>query len=71
MYDDECTRVREATQATGGVVVLVLGGNLGNGFSVQGTMQAQLAIPAILEEIARDMRADLRAMFPQTSETKQ
>lgn len=33
-YDDIATRVREETQATG-VIVIVLGGNQGNGFSGQ------------------------------------
>jgi hypothetical protein len=33
-YDDACTAARESTQAQG-VLLVVLGGNKGNGFSAQ------------------------------------
>src|SRR5205085_1646492 len=36
-YDDLCTRVREESQAQA-VVLIVLGGNKGNGFSMQAQM---------------------------------
>lgn len=69
-YDDECSLVRAATGAHC-IVLLVLGGTRGNGFSVQGTLAAQAALPAILDEVARGIRADLVAMFPPSPEAKQ
>lgn len=54
-YDYECTFVREHTQAQG-VVVLVLNGERGTGFSVQGTPHVHLALPDLLEHMARQIR---------------
>jgi hypothetical protein len=64
-YDDVCTRVREAVglldnkgevSRPGGVVVIVLGGNNGNGFSCQADLRTTLLLPDMLEEIARQIR---------------
>jgi hypothetical protein len=58
IYDDECTQVRKETQARG-VVLLVVGGNKGGGFSVQVEPAILPVLPEILEEAAKQIRADL------------
>jgi hypothetical protein len=61
-YDDICTLVRERvgiTDATGGgVIVIVLGGNKGNGFACQADAMTTLALPALLEHVVHQMRAE-------------
>ena len=60
-YDDLCTYVREQVGITnqgGGVVVIVLGGKHGSGFACQADFQTTVALPDLLEKIARQMRAD-------------
>lgn len=52
IYDDECTEAREATKAQT-VLLMVMGGAKGNGFSVQSTdALVQVKLPAILRSIA-------------------
>lgn len=60
-YDNECTQVRTNTKATG-VLLVVLGGDKGNGFSVQAPLAVQHELPVMLELIARGIRADLAGM---------
>jgi hypothetical protein len=57
-YDDLCTLVRERAGVTdeGGAVVIIIGGRLGPGFSVQASFEATLALPDILEAVARQIR---------------
>jgi hypothetical protein len=57
-YDDVCTRVREELGAQG-VIVAVLGGPFGNGFSLQAT-SAEItdALPGILRNMAGQIEAD-------------
>ena len=57
-YDAELTLVRERTGAAGGVLIVV-GGNRGGGFSVQGSEQFIRSLPDILEDMARDIRAQV------------
>jgi hypothetical protein len=58
-YDDLCTMVREATDAEG-VIIIVLGGDRGHGFSCQFTDPAMLAsVPGTLETIADQVRKDM------------
>ncbi len=57
-YDDEATWVRRATKALG-VVVIVVQGTHGSGFSVQMPRVALQALPDMLEDLARDVRKDL------------
>lgn len=57
-YDDLCTEVRERTKATG-VILLVMGGEHGGGFSCQTDLATTLLLPDILEDIARTIRADM------------
>ena len=56
-YDDLCTHVREETQAHCAIVI-VLGGTRGSGFSVQAELSAQLALPELLEDMAKQIRRD-------------
>jgi hypothetical protein len=59
-YDDLCSYVRRQVGITddsgGGAIVIVLGGNRGNGFACQADITTTLALPDLLEEIARQIR---------------
>jgi len=59
-YDDLCTLVREQVglgeDPGGGVIVIVVGGNKGSGFSCQADLRTTLGLPDLLEEIARQIR---------------
>lgn len=57
-YDDLCTYVREEAQARA-TIIIVIGGTKGSGFSAQGDMPTQLALPEMLEYMARQLRVDL------------
>jgi len=59
VYDDVCTMARETTQADG-AIVMILGGNKGSGFSVQVEQERIHELPAVLENIAAQLRADIR-----------
>jgi len=56
-YDDECTRVRTATHASG-VLLIVLNGDFGSGFSCQADAATTLGLPEILEKVAAQIRRD-------------
>lgn len=57
-YDDECTMVRMGTKAKG-VVLIVIDGRLGSGFSVQASSSAILGgLPDVLEDMAAQIRKD-------------
>jgi hypothetical protein len=60
-YDDIATRVRAEVGITddsgGGVLVIVLGGNKGSGFSCQADIETTLLLPTILENVIREIRA--------------
>ena len=58
-YDDQATRVREETSAAG-VVLIVIGGDKGPGFSVQGSAALIASLPQLLEEMAESIRRQLR-----------
>ena len=53
-YDDLATWVREQAEARG-VIVLVLDGKLGSGFSVQATLDVTVRLPALLRHMADDI----------------
>jgi hypothetical protein len=57
-YDEACTAARAATGAKNAVVLIVLGGSAGDGFSVQCAVDYVLDLPAVLERLARDLRHD-------------
>lgn len=58
-YDAECTQVRESTDAVG-VVLAVVGGDRGSGFSVQATGEVLAALPGSLRAIADQIDQDLK-----------
>jgi len=58
-YDDLCTLVRKRAKAEG-VVVIIVGGNRGHGFAVQGDLELTERLPDMLESVARDIRRSLR-----------
>jgi hypothetical protein len=64
-YDEECALVRQSLDASG-VVLLVIGGPKGGGFSVQMPLAEMHRLPAALDMIAREIRADLAGMPPET-----
>ena len=57
-YDELCTLAREKAGITdgGGVIVIVFGGEHGNGFSVQADAMTMMLLPEILDDVARRMR---------------
>jgi hypothetical protein len=59
-YDELCTYVRETAQAEGAIVI-VFGGNRGSGFSCQADLPTTLALPDMLDEIARQIRKNVEA----------
>jgi hypothetical protein len=59
-YDAHATMVRLETGAEG-VIVLVLGGKAGSGFSVQGTLDVQFRLPTLLRSMADQIEGDLRS----------
>lgn len=54
-YDDLCTHVREETDAEG-VVVIVINGERGSGFSCQASPELTAELPMLLEDLARQIR---------------
>lgn len=59
-YDSLCTGVRIASSAEG-VVLIVINGYEGSGFSVQGPEIVLSTLPDMLEEMAKEIRRDLTA----------
>jgi hypothetical protein len=58
-YDAECTAARVSTGAVM-VALIVLNGDRGSGFSIQGTDPDTLRqMPGMLEFMARQMRAEM------------
>lgn len=57
-YDDLCTEIRNRTLADG-VVLIVLGGVRGPGFSVQLPFELRHRLPDILETMVQSIRAEL------------
>ena len=65
-YDDLCTEVRERVglggademPRGGGVLVIVVGGDKGNGFSCQADLPTTMGLPNLLEMIAAQIRKD-------------
>jgi len=57
-YDDALTLALKSVDAKNGIL-LVFDGKHGGGFSVQGTLETQYNVPAILEGLARQVRTDI------------
>ena len=58
-YDKFATDIRQAVSAAG-VVLIVLDGNQGFGFSCQADLASTLKLPDMLEHIARQIREDMQ-----------
>jgi len=56
-YDDLCTLVRERAGADGAIVI-VFGGALGSGFSVQMPGWLMPSVPGVLERVAAEIRGE-------------
>ena len=54
-YDDLATMVREQAEAAG-VAVIIVGGKLGPGFSVQGTPEFIAGLPALRDVMSASIR---------------
>ena len=59
-YDDLATLVRARAKAEG-VIVIVIGGSKGGGFSVQATAQVSAELPGLLRKLADDIERDCDA----------
>ena len=58
-YDDLATHVRQEAGARG-VVVIVIDGNKGAGFSVQGEADVIVRLPSLLRRLADDIAHDIK-----------
>lgn len=66
-YDALCTYVREQTNA-GTVVLIILEGDDGHGFSVQtNIVHSRTFLPDLLETVAADIRANWKEIKPDES----
>jgi hypothetical protein len=57
-YDGLATMVREQADARG-VIVIVIEGDNGSGFSVQGDLSVTLRLPAMLRNMADQIEKDI------------
>jgi hypothetical protein len=62
-YDDACTAVRVATQASA-IILVVIRGHSGSGFSVQGPPEVVSELPATLRYMADQIERDTRRAAP-------
>jgi hypothetical protein len=60
-YDDLATCARERAEAEG-VVLVILGGKAGAGFSVQANAIVTLALPGLLRRLADDIERDMKGL---------
>lgn len=64
-YDAECTTILLKTQAVGVLLIVVGGGDRGNGFSVSTTDPTFLReLPRILRECANEIESDVHRSGP-------
>jgi hypothetical protein len=54
-YDDLATLVRQMALAEG-VVVIIVNGNKGHGFSVQASAEITKSLPSLLDMVAREIK---------------
>lgn len=57
-YDDLCTHAREATGAVG-VILIVMGGAQGSGFSVQAPPSVTVILAGLLRDMADQIEGDI------------
>ena len=58
-YDELCTRVRMEALARGAALIII-GGEKGDGFSVQGPLAITVLLPELLRRMADQIEADLK-----------
>lgn len=59
-YDEHCTRIREETGARA-VIVIVIDGSKGSGFSMQEQASScRVDVASVLQRAADEIRADMR-----------
>jgi hypothetical protein len=56
-YDDLCTKVRDETHAQG-VILIVIQGDKGTGFSCQLPLDVAMRVPEILRDVAGQIEGD-------------
>lgn len=61
IYDALCTRVREETGGKA-VILIVSGGRLGSGFSVQSEEDITARLPRVLRDVADAIEQDLEEL---------
>ena len=61
-YEEQCARVLEETEAQG-VLLLIFGGNQGNGAPCKATPEMMKAMPGLLRQIADGMEQDLKILL--------
>lgn len=66
-YDDVCGTVRAITAAKAAIVI-ILGGRLGSGFSVQGPPALVLRLPEMLRRMAAQIEANAEALAIEAAE---
>lgn len=64
-YDRECTAALLSTKADG-VILIVLNGDRGNGFSAQLPLTHVSDLPTVLRQVADEIQADVRKSSPPT-----
>ena len=70
-YDDLCTYVfNEAGIVNGGAIVIVVGGNKGQGFSVIADLPTMITLPTMLETMAAQIRDDIQKEVTPPPNTK-
>lgn len=68
-YDYLCTYAREHSNAEG-VALIVLNGDKGSGFSVQGSRQTLMVLSDLLEFLLKEIKADIAKDLDVTSRSK-
>jgi hypothetical protein len=58
-YDQLCSTVRFAAKAKAAIIIII-DGNRGSGFSCQGDLATTVALPEMLETMAKQIREDMR-----------
>ena len=58
-YNDTCSEIRERHKAEA-VILIVAGGDRGEGFSMQAPLVFSLKLPSILRAVADSIEADLK-----------
>jgi hypothetical protein len=66
-YNHLCTYVRKQANADGALVIII-GGKLGSGFSIQAPLVLQLQLPDVLESMAKQIRADFHEEVARATE---